>query len=97
MTACSSRAEHSADNRKTEVRLLPGRLRLIVGTKVLAAAHLALNQAGEGSSPSGPARGVHWWSSRQDTALVKRRCGFDPHPVLFCVFDNSATVAVPMM
>ena len=24
------------------------------GTKVLAAAHLALNQAGEGSSPSGP-------------------------------------------
>ena len=56
---------------------------MIVGTKVLAAAHLALNQAGEGSSPSGPTRGVHWWSKRQDTALVKRRRGFDPHPVLF--------------
>ena len=27
---------------------------MIDGTKVLAAAHLALNQAGEGSSPSGP-------------------------------------------
>jgi len=27
---------------------------IMCGTKVLAAAHLALNQAGEGSSPSGP-------------------------------------------
>ena len=72
ITACSSAAERSADNRKMEVRLLPGRLLAIVGTKVLAAAHLALNQAGEGSSPSGPTRGMHWWSSRQDTALVRR-------------------------
>jgi hypothetical protein len=57
--ARSSRAEHSADNRKTKVRLLPGRLgRSEItpseGTKALVAERLALNQVGEGSSPSGP-------------------------------------------
>src|SRR5262249_20365944 len=60
MTTRSSRAEHSADNRKTKVRLLPGRLprRSIrwTGTKALVAERLALNQVGEGSSPSGPTR-----------------------------------------
>ena len=53
------RRERSADNRKTKVQFLPGRLDLVGdltsrGTKALAAEPLALNQAGEGSSPSGP-------------------------------------------
>jgi hypothetical protein len=58
--ACSSTAEQAADNRQAEVRLLPGRLQedrrpgRPNGTKALAAEHLALNQTGEGSSPSGP-------------------------------------------
>lgn len=56
--ARSSVAEHPADNREGEVRFLPGRSggERCYGTKVLAAASLALNQAGEGSSPSGPTR-----------------------------------------
>ena len=59
MTARSSRGERSADNRKTKVQLLPGRLDrdesgFDCGTKALVAEPLALNQAGEGSSPSGP-------------------------------------------
>jgi hypothetical protein len=63
--ARSSMVEHSADNRETKVRLLPGRLRETNerfavngndGTKALVAERLALNQDGEGSSPSGPTR-----------------------------------------
>jgi hypothetical protein len=59
--ARSSRGERSADNRKTKVQLLPGRVGVDrqpfdSGTKALAAERLALNQAGEGSSPSGPTR-----------------------------------------
>ena len=55
---------------------------------MLAAAHLALNQAGEGSSPSGPTtETTHWSSSGEDTALVMRQRGFDSRPVL-SFFDN---------
>jgi hypothetical protein len=98
--ARSSTGEHSADNRKAEVQLLPGRLDLrhfLFGTKVLAAAHLALNQAGEGSSPSGPIAGSHWWSSRQDSALVRRKRGFEPHPVLLGSLAIRRRNKVPMM
>ena len=43
------------------------------GTEVLLAAHLALNQASEGSNPSGPTlENQHWSSSGEDTALVTR-------------------------
>ncbi len=62
------------------------------GTQVLAAAHPALNRAGEGSSPSGPIRNSrHRWSSGEDTAPVMRRRGFESHPVL-SLFDNPVTV-----
>ena len=32
----------------------------------------------------------HWWSSGDDTALVRRKRGFDSHPVLWMrlLFDN---------
>ena len=93
-------AEHAADNRETEVRILPGRVGrttyLTVGTEALEAEHLALNQAGEGSSPSGPTRSMHRWSSGEDSALVRRRHGFESHPVL-SLFDNPGTAMVPMM
>ena len=59
------------------------------GTKALVAERLALNQVGEGSSPSGPTRpgeagrsdAMHWSSSGEDTAPVMRRRGFESHPV----------------
>ncbi len=84
--ARSSRAEHSADNRKTKVQLLPGRLMendCRDGTKALEAERLALNQKSEGSSPSGPTDWMkHWSSSGQDSAPVMRGRGFESHPVL---------------
>ena len=57
---------------------------LIEGTKALVAERLALNQVGEGSSPSGPTGRngrLHWSSSGEDTAPVMRRRGFESHPV----------------
>ena len=54
------------------------------GSKELAAAHLALNQASEGSSRaptegwSGPTDNtMHWWSSGHDSAPVMRQRGFE--------------------
>ena len=63
---------------------------------MLAAACLALNQVGEGSSPSGPteentAIEKHWSSSGEDSAPVMRRRGFESHPVLL-FFDNSIRI-----
>ena len=60
---------------------------------MLAAACLALNQVGEGSSPSDPTFEMfvpdeHGSSSGQDTAPVMRRREFESHPVLL-FFDNS--------
>jgi hypothetical protein len=58
------------------------------GTKAQVAEHQALNQACEGSSPSGPMRigsrsqAMHWWSSGKDAAPVPRSRGFESHPVL---------------
>jgi hypothetical protein len=57
---------------------------------VLAAACLALNQVGEGSSPSGPTGEMndefdddkHGSFSGQDSAPVMRKRGFESHPVL---------------
>jgi hypothetical protein len=56
---------------------------------VLAAACLALNQVGEGSSPSGPTvlgeaiwRKKHGSFSGEDSAPVMRKRGFESHPVL---------------
>ena len=55
---------------------------------MLAEACLALNQVGDGSSPSGPTdNDRHWWSSGDDSALVTRQRGFDSRPVLL-LFDN---------
>ena len=62
------------------------------GTEVLAAERPALNRFGEGSSPSGPTPMLHWSSSGEDSALVTRGRGFESHPVLSALFDNSATV-----
>ena len=60
---------------------------------MLAAAHPALNRAGEGSTPSGPTREAHWSFSGEDSAPVMRRRGFESHPVLSLrFFDNSVTV-----
>ena len=44
---------------------------------MLVAASLALNQAGEGSSPSGPTDNKHWSSSGQDSAPVMRLRRFE--------------------
>ena len=63
------------------------------------AERLALNQVGEGSSPSGPTRlggklvgmsctVLHWSSSGEDTAPVMRQRGFESHPVLFICVDD---------
>lgn len=38
---------------------------------------------------------AHRWSSRQDAALVRRRRGFEPHPVLSIAFDKSRTNLAP--
>ena len=54
---------------------------------MLAAASLALNQEGEGSSPSGPTDNKHWSSSGQDSAPVMRIRRFESGPVLSLV-DN---------
>ena len=59
-----------------------------IGSKVLLAACLALNQIGEGSSPSGPTRNKHGSSRGEDSAFVMRQRGFESHPVLF-VFRES--------
>ena len=63
------------------------------GTKVLAAAHLALNQASEGSSPSGP-------TEQHDALVVQRprlrtrnaatRVRLPPGALTSLIFDNSA-------
>ena len=53
---------------------------------MLVAASLAPNQAGEGSSPSGPTD-KHWSSSGQDSAPVMRIRRFESGPVL-SLFDN---------
>jgi hypothetical protein len=64
---------------------------------VLAAAYLALNQAGEGSSPSGPTDNKHWSSSGQDSAFVTRIRRFESGPVL-SLFDNRVEYTqAPMM
>ena len=54
---------------------------------MLVAASLALNQAGEGSSPSGPTDNKHWSSSGQDSAPVMRLRRFESGPVLSLI-DN---------
>ena len=59
---------------------------------MLVAASLALNQAGEGSSPSGPTETAcrenkHWSSSGQDSAPVMRIRRFESGPVL-SLLDN---------
>ncbi len=33
---------------------------------------------------------LHWTSSGEDSALVRRGRGFESHPVLSALFDNSA-------
>ena len=62
---------------------------MTIGTEVLAAERPALNRFGEGSSPSGPTPMLHWSSSGEDSALVRRGRGFESHPVLSALFDNS--------
>ena len=73
------------------------------GIKVLAAACLALNQVGEGSSPSDPTRKASTGrASGEDAAPVMRRVlslagpRFESHPVL-SIFDNLARLFAPMM
>jgi hypothetical protein len=68
-----------------------GRRRPHDGTIARAAEHLALNQAGEGSSPSGPTVRFDWLSghrssSGEDTAPVMRRPGLESRPVLCSIF-----------
>src|SRR5271170_4459505 len=63
------------------------------GTKVLAAAHLALNQASEGSSPSGPTKQhdalvVQWPRLRTRNAATRVRV--PPGALTSLIFDNSA-------
>jgi hypothetical protein len=70
---------------------------MAIGTEVLAAERPALNRFGEGSSPSGPTPMLHRSSSGEDSALVTRGRGFESHPVLSALFDNSGTAIVPMM
>ena len=70
------------------------------GTKALVAERLALNQVGEGSSPSGPTRMECW------PALVVQRRGHRTRnaatwvrvpPGALGLFDNSVAVDVPML
>ena len=86
---CSFRAKSSKARRHATPGLFCWRTRSTTyGIQVLVAASLALNQASEGSSPSGPTE-MHWSSSGQDSAPVMRIRRFESGPVL-SLFDNSA-------